>query len=215
MPRTIDVKTRVSAVKDYVTSGESLRVVSERHGISMETLRRFVGDKIRKSGKGRPVTKGSMGKPFPGLNKRSGKDTSKPNANRRWTKTDDELLRDAVFGNFTVEETMDLLGRTKAGITTRKHVLLENGFIDEKRFKTPEGITRTRRPQNQMELFPGAEAVSVPVSQEEPMSAPSVSVPSISVESPSLRELAGLVQEFGVSIDMTVTANGTVIKMHN
>lgn len=215
MPRTIDVKTRVSAVKDYVTSGESLRIVSERHGISTETLRRSVGDKIRKSSKVRPVTKGVVSKTSPVPNKRSDKDPSKPNANSRWSRTDDELLRDAVFGNFTVEETMELLGRTKAGITTRKHVLLENGFIDEKRFKTPEGITRTRRPQNQMELFPGAEAVSVPVTQEEPMSTPSISVPSISVESPSLRELAGLVQEFGVSIDMSVTSNGTVIKMYN
>jgi len=205
MPKTIDAKTRVNAVKDYVTSGDSLREVSERHGISPETLRRFLGNKVRRS-----VIPSNAKEDKP---QRTKKDVSRPNANRRWTIQEDELLRDAVFGNFTVEETMDLLGRTKAGVTTRKHVLLENGFLDEKRFKVPEGITRNRRKNI---VLPGqTETVNETVSQEEPTSTSSVSVPSITVESPSLRELAGLVQEFGVSIDMTVSSAGTVIRMHN
>lgn len=209
MPKTIDAKTRVNAVKDYVTSGDSLREVSERHGISAETLRRFLGNKVRRS-----VIPSNVVASKP---QRTKKDVSRPNANRRWTIQEDELLRDAVFGNFTVEETMDLLGRTKAGVTTRKHVLLENGFLNEKRFKVPEGITRNRR--KNIVLFPQTETkpetTQETVSQEEPTSTSSVSVPSITVESPSLRELAGLVQEFGVSIDMTVSSAGTVIRMHN
>jgi transposase-like protein len=219
MPRTIDAKTRVSAVKDYVTSGDPLRVVSERHGISSETLRRFLGDKVRKALKGRPVTKskGVMSIPFPSVRKRSGKDATRPNANRRWSHSEDELLRDAVLGNFTVEETVDLLGRTGAAITTRKHILLENGFINEKRFKTPEGITRTRRTQEEIErdLQNSFSADSVAVSPEETMSSPVTAIPSLTVEGPTLRELAEIVKDFGVNINMTVTQGGTVIKIHN
>jgi transposase-like protein len=189
MPRTIDIKTRVSAVKDYVTSGEPLRVVAERHGISSETLRRFLGDKVRKGKKGRPVAvaKGVISIPFPAsasVKKRSKKDPNLPNANRRWTRSEDELLRDAVLGNFTVEETVELLGRTGAAVTTRKHILLDNGFINEKRFKTPEGITRTRRTQEEIErdLQNSFSAASVAVAPEETMSSPESAIPSLSVE---------------------------------
>ncbi len=222
MPRTIDVKTRVSAVKDYVTSGEPLRVVAERHGISSETLRRFLGDKVRKGKKGRPVAvaKGVISIPFPAsasVKKRSKKDPNRPNANRRWTRAEDELLRDAVLGNFTVEETVELLGRTGAAVTTRKHILLDNGFINEKRFKTPEGITRTRRTQEEIErdLQNSFSAASVAVAPEETMSSPESAIPSLSVEGPTLRELAEIVKDFGVNINMTVTQGGTVIKIHN
>lgn len=214
MPRTIDAKTRVSAVKDYVTSGDPLRVVSERHGISSETLRRFLGDKVRKALKGRPVTKskGVMSIPFPTVRKRSGKDATRPNANRRWSRAEDELLRDAVLGNFTVEETVDLLGRTGAAITTRKHILLENGFINEKRFKTPEGITRPRRTQEEIEKDLQNSFVAAP---EEKTTSPETAIPSLTVEGPTLRELAEIVKDFGVNINMTVTTGGTVIKIHN
>jgi transposase-like protein len=216
MPRTINAKTRVSAVKDYVTSGDPLRVVSERHGISSETLRRFLGNKIRKNKRGRPVTKGVtkgvMSIPFPTVRKRSGKDETRPNANRRWSSAEDELLRDAVLGNFTVEETVDLLGRTGAAVTTRKHILLENGFINEKRFKTPEGITRPRRTHEEIEEdLPNL----IKVAPVEKMISPDHMIPSLGVEGPTLRELAEIVKDFGVNIHMTVTTGGTVIKIHN
>ncbi len=193
-------------------------MVSERHGISSETLRRFLGDKVRKALKGRPVTKskGVMSIPFPSVRKRSGKDATRPNANRRWSRAEDELLRDAVLGNFTVEETVDLLGRTGAAITTRKHILLENGFIDEKRFKTPEGITRTRRTQEEIEKDLQNSFVAPPVAApEEKTTSSEPVIPSLTVEGPTLRELAEIVKDFGVNINMTVTQGGTVIKIHN
>lgn len=193
-------------------------MVSERHGISSETLRRFLGDKVRKALKGRPVTKskGVMSIPFPTVRKRSGKDATRPNANRRWSRAEDELLRDAVLGNFTVEETVDLLGRTGAAITTRKHILLENGFINEKRFKTPEGITRPRRTQEEIEKDLQNSFVAAPVAAlEEKTTSSEPVIPSLTVEGPTLRELAEIVKDFGVNINMTVTTGGTVIKIHN
>jgi transposase-like protein len=131
----INSKTRVSAVKDYVTSGDPLRVVSERHGISSETLRRFLGNKIRKNKRGRPVTKGVtkgvMSIPFPTVRKRSGKDETRPNANRRWSSAEDELLRDAVLGNFTVEEIVDTNKTAKSQFILGQHngkdVILRKG----------------------------------------------------------------------------------------
>ena len=48
MRRSISVKTRLSAVNDYVRYGKSLREVSQKHGVSVDTIRRWLGDSVRK-----------------------------------------------------------------------------------------------------------------------------------------------------------------------
>jgi transposase-like protein len=187
MPRKIDSKTKVLAVKDYLTSGGTLREVSGRHGISTETLRRFLDGKVRKRGSSVAVhVKKSR--------------IVCPNASRRWKISEDEILRDAILGNFTVAETMDLLGRSRSSITSRKHILLTNGFIDEKRFKRGLGDA------NEIE-FSG-----IPASVAE-------SAPEVEMKSPSLdldiKRMAELVKEFGVSVHMTVTPDRTEIKIQS
>jgi transposase-like protein len=207
MPRKISAKERVSAVKDYVTSGESLRVVSERHGMSVETLRRFAEGKIRKKGR-RPNTNGVLTLPFAKERKERDPNKATPNANRRWSRSEDELLRDAVYSKFTVKETTDLLGRSKQSVYCRKSQLMDEGFIQDTRFNMPTGIKRTRR------SLPVA-----PVRAETPVIVDTVITKPIPGNAPknevNLRELAALVRDFGVSVTMNVTTEGTNILMHN
>lgn len=207
MPRKISAKERVSAVKDYVTSGESLRVVSERHGMSVETLRRFAEGKVRKKGR-RLNTNGVLSLPFAKERKERDPNKATPNANRRWSRSEDELLRDAVYSKFTVKETTDLLGRSKQSVYCRKSQLMDEGFIEDTRFNMPTGIKRTRR------SLPTA-----PVRAEAPVIVDTVITKPIPGNAPKnevdLRELAALVRDFGVSVTMNVTPEGTNILMHN
>ncbi len=208
MPRKISAKERVSAVKDYVTSGESLRVVSERHGMSVETLRRFAEGKVRKKGRRSQKTNGVLTLPFSKERKERDPNKATPNANRRWSRSEDELLRDAVYSKFTVKETTDLLGRSKQSVYCRKSQLMDEGFIQDTRFTLPTGIKRTRR------SLPTA-----PVREEAPVIVDTVITKPIPGNAPKnevdLRELASLVRDFGVSITMNVTSEGTNILMHN
>jgi transposase-like protein len=205
MPRKISAKERVSAVKDYMTSGESLRVVSARHGMSVETLRRFADGKVRKKGRRPQKPNGVLSLPFAKERKEREANKMTPNANRRWTRSEDELLRDAVYSKFTVKETTDLLGRSKQSVYCRKSQLMEEGFIEDTRFNMPTGIKRTRR--------------SLPVAPEVPVIVDTVITKPIPGNAPknevNLRELAALVRDFGVSVTMNVTTEGTNILMHN
>ena len=211
MAKKISVKERVSAVKDYMTSGESLRAVSARHGMSVETLRRFAEGKVRKKGRSSKKPNGVLTLPFEKERKKREAIKKSPNANRRWTLSEDELLRDAVYGKFTVNETTDLLGRSPQAVYCRKSQLMDDGFIQDVRFTLPTGIKRNRR------SFPIA-----PVKEEAPIVDIIKEVKEEVKETTSsikgevnLRELAGLVKEFGVSITMNVTADSTNILMHN
>ena len=183
-------------------------MVSARHGMSGETLRRFAEGKVRKKGRRVQNPTGVLTLPF--VKDRKGREPNKatPNANRRWSRSEDELLRDAVYSKFTVEETTDLLGRSKQSIYCRKSQLMDDGFIEGARFTLPTGIKRTRR------ILPVA-----PVREEAPVIVDTVitkpipgNVPKSEVD---LRELAALVRDFGVSITMNVTTEGTNILMHN
>jgi len=216
MPRTISAKVRVTAVKDYVTSGDRLSVVAERHGMSTETLRRFVGDKVRRKGvSSKRVMKpaGALQLPFKKERKERVGNTPSPNANRRWTKEEDGLLRDAVYSKFTVSETVDLLGRSDSAIYCRKSQLVSEGFIDETRFTLPTGIKRTRHAVAPVSESPIV-AIIDEVIEEVKQLIDQESVAPVKGEV-NLRELAGLVKEFGVSITMNVTAEGTEVKMYN
>ena len=199
MARKISAKERVSAVKDYVTSGESLRVVSARHGMSTETLRRFAGSKIKKRGRKTAKPVGTLSIPFEKVK------SALENSNLRWKRSEDELLRDAVMGKFTVDEAVELLGRTRASVMCRKHHLIKNGFIDLTRFKVPTGPDRARHSKTEV-----AEVVHVATRIE-----PKKEAKEAKGDFNNLRELASIVRELGVNVTMVITEEGTEIKMSN
>jgi len=192
MRKTIKSSVRRAAVQDYHKSGEGFKVVASRHGISHETLRRFVREAMETQ---TPVM----------IARKKVKNPLLPRANRRWNKTEDGILSEAVTSNMTVGEVVDLLGRTPAAIMCRKHYLIENGSIKGIRFKNSE---RTWELQDRV----GEEA------EEQTLPAPE---PVVTVthketgETPQLRELAQLVRDFGVHITMVVSPEGMEIKMHN
>lgn len=197
MRKTIKPSLRRAAVRDYQKSGEGYKVVSARHGMSHETLRRFVREDMEAE---TPVM----------IARKKVKNPLLPRANRRWNKTEDGMLSEAVASNMTVGEVVELLGRTPAAIMCRKHYLIEKGDIQGVRFKNSE---RTWGLQDRV----GEEQdVNVLQSEGEIIPAPIVSVTHKEVgETPQLRELAELVRDFGVHITMVVTPEGMEIKMHN
>ena len=236
----INSKTRVSAVKDYMTSNDSLRNVAGRHGMSAETLRRFVmehKEKIANKAKTvKPVTPVMKKNP---PKKVFAKKTSSvatpvatpvaasvvrkvrtyspneltPNANKRWKADEDDMLRDAVLDNFTVKETCNLLGRTAPSIFARKCYLIEIGYIGEKRFTLEKGIKRTRNKMAEPEIvnvvsdtIPPVDVVEAPVE---------VVNPTVSMDATNIRDLAMVVRDYGVKVTLTVTSEGTEVKLHN
>jgi transposase-like protein len=201
----IEMKTRLEAIHDYLRSGDSLRIVGERHGMSSETLRRFLGDAVRpkdKNGKAK-----FTGKTRPSVVAKQ--NIGILNQNKRWGKIEDETLIDAVRGGMTVEETSELLGRTPAAVYTRKHNLVRKGALGE-RFVIPEGIKRTRRPV-MPELFDEAPVVEAPV--VEPTPTPMGEVTEVNLKEISLERLAGIVRKYSVNLTMNISGGVTTIQM--
>jgi transposase-like protein len=206
----IEMKTRLEAIHDYLRSGDSLRIVGERHGMSSETLRRFLGDAVRpkdKNGKAK-----FTGKTRPSVVAKQ--NIGILNQNKRWGKIEDETLIDAVRGGMTVEETSELLGRTPAAVYTRKHNLVRKGALGE-RFVIPEGIKRTRRPV-MPELFDEAPVVEAPVVETpvvEPTPTPMGEVTEVNLKEISLERLAGIVRKYSVNLTMNISGGVTTIQM--
>jgi hypothetical protein len=215
MARIITNAVKAAAIKEYVHNNKNLREVSEMYGINSETLRRILGNKVRPRGT-RYLADGSVKTPGT-INGRKVRSSSislaTPNSNRRWTLTEDEMLRDAVLSKMTVKETVELLGRTAPGIYCRKCQLIDEGFIKdpETRFTLGKGITRVRKPMAHVLEAPEViedvvETVSAPVAAH-------VSAPASVNNSIELIQLAQIVKDYGVNITVNVTANGTEVKM--
>ena len=121
MPAQIKRAVKSAAIKDYLQNNKTLREVADSHGINMETLRKALGSRVRPRGT-RYLADGSV--KSPGIKNGRKIRTSKaseltPRSNKRWTSTEDELLRDAVVTGMTVNETVELLGRTAVSIYCR------------------------------------------------------------------------------------------------
>lgn len=208
MKRSISVKTRLSAVNEYVRSGKSLREVSRKHGISPETLRRWLGDSVRKARKGKGISKSSSDQYTSKPSVLAKRNLGFPNQQKRWSKLEDESLIEAVHSGMTVEETSSLLGRTPAAIYNRKHILVTNGKLEE-RFVVPKGIKRTRKPQEHVmesqtevhEIQPSPEVAEVP------------EVDMDDIVNLSLGRLASVVSKFGVSLSINISEGVTSVKM--
>jgi transposase-like protein len=221
MPTAIKRAVKSAAIKDYLQNNKSLRQVANDHGINMESLRKFLGSRVRPRGT-RYLADGTVKTPGVknGRKIRTSKASSEtPRSNKRWTTTEDEMLRDAVLSGMTVKETVDLLGRTAVSIYCRKCNLLDTGFIPDPttRFTLPEGIKRTRK----VEVDNSTGEVTIEkiietdkgVDEEERVQA--APVQTTTINSIELEELAKLVKSYGVNITVSVTSSGTEVKMHS
>lgn len=217
MGKQIPKNVKVAAMKAYVADGKTLRQAADAHGITPESLRRWLGDKVRKKGThartksvtapSSPVSRASMIARKPRTSKAS---EVNARSNKRWTLTEDELLRDAVLSKMTVKETVELLGRTSVAIYCRKNYLTDNGFINEtSKFVMPTGIKRVRK---QMENpFDTAEVEAiVEIPADEPSHDDNGSYQNI-----ELSDLAKVVRDYGVNITVSMTSRGMEVKMTN
>lgn len=199
MSKKIPIKTRISAVNDYVRSGKSLKEVASVHGISGETLRKWLGDYVRPVGKSEKVSSGSSH-----VNKKE----NLRNSNRRWRKIEEEGLLEAVHSGMSVKETSELLERTEASIQTRKSVLASRGLI-EKRFISPKGIKRTtnhREPLVEPTVIQNTTEHETPIKE-----VPEVDLDAIT--NLSLERLASVVSRFGVSLSINISEGLTSVQM--
>ena len=216
MPAQIKRAVKSAAIKDYLKNNKTLREVAETHGINMETLRKALGSRVRPRGT-RYLPDGSV--KSPGIKNGRKIRTSKaseltPRSNKRWTATEDELLRDAVVTGMTVNETVELLGRTAVSIYCRKCYLLDNGYIPnpETRFALAKGIKRPRKVENTtIERI-----VEIEEARDEEEKVPSAPMTqTATINSIELEDLAKLVKSYGVNITVSVTSSGTEVKMHS
>lgn len=218
MARIITKAVKAAAIKEYVHNNKTLREVANTHGINSETLRKILGKKVRPRGT-RYLADGSVKTPstINGRKVRTLKVSSAtPNSNRRWTQTEDEMLRDAVVSKMTVKETVELLGRSAPSIYCRKCQLLDEGFFNdpETRFVLPTGITRVRRPMGHVLSAPVViEDFVREVKEEQASVATPVTAPASVNNSIELIQLAQIVKEYGVNITVCVTSTGTEVKM--
>ncbi len=213
-------------MRAYVADGKTLREVAVEFGINAESLRRWLGNKVRPRGR-HLVGKTSNN---PAMRKTEVvemiQETRKPRvskfspthnrANYRWTDTENEILRDAVLSKMTITETVELLGRTRAAIMCQKSKLIEDGFISEnERFIPPTGIKRVRKPMVTVMSTPEVVAEAPqPVVVEKPIEV-KVAEPVKPTSNIDLADLAKLVKEFGVNVTLNVTAEGMEVKMTN
>lgn len=201
--KAISKETKRNAVRDYNTQGMTLRQVAERYGISPETIRSFKGYKARPKGKRLKNTVNQTS--LFGVSQVSKasdpiKAVNSPNINRRWSKTEDSLLIDAVMDKLTAAETANVLGRTVHSVVNRKHLLTSRGLIKETRFPVPPGVKRPKRNENVVKI--DAEVVNTPSR-------------IIGINQIELSDLAVMVKSYGVSVTVMVTEKGTEVKLHN
>ena len=226
MGKKIPKNVKAASMRAYVADGKTLREAAVEFGVNAESLRRWLGNKVRPRGR-HLVGKTSNN---PAMRKTEVvemiQETRKPRvtkfspthnrANYRWNETENEILRDAVLSKMTITETVELLGRTRAAIMCQKSKLIENGFISEnERFIPPTGIKRVRKPMVTVMSTPEVVAEAPqPVVVEKPIEV-KVAEPVKPTSNIDLADLAKLVKEFGVNVTLNVTAEGMEVKMTN
>jgi len=206
MARKISKRLKAEAVREYRNSHVSLREVAEKYGVTAESVRRWAGFKTRPRGTKYTKSNPAQMSAFPGIVakrfRKSPKETGFPNANKRWTLTEDELLKDAVMNNYTVEQTAEIMGRSEPSIWSRKCILIDRGFIDEnKRFPIPEGVTRNR---------PKGIITRKRKEETEEVSESAV----VNIGKIELSDLAMLVKKYDVGVTLTISQKGTEVKVH-
>jgi len=206
MPKKIKAKKRLEAIHDYIKSGESLKSVSLRHGMSSETLRRFLKER---SNPGKETKVNLVIKNSPPLKDNRRVQKNLENNNKRWKKIEDETLIDAVIGGMSVQETSELLGRTSFSIYTRKHRLISMNKLNE-RFVFPKGVKRVHKKvkNESIQETPETNPVNVEPTINE---VPKIEVDNIS--NISLEILAGLIGKYGIEISLNISKEATLVQM--
>ena len=207
-------------MRSYVADGKTLREVAKEFNITAESLRRWLGDKVRPRGshlKGRKSNNPLVAKAEVTRKPRMSKLSPVYNrANHRWTETENEILRDAVLSKMTIKETTELLGRTSASIMCQKSKLVDDGFISKSnKFVMPNGIKRVRKPMPTVMGTPELVADVLMVASENKVDEPKVIERVKPTTNIDLADLAKLVKEFGVNVTLNVTSEGMEVKMTN
>lgn len=196
--RTVNQKKLASAIAHYEGSKKpNIVISSQKFGIGYETLRRHLkGQGISTAKRVRVSTQNKTDY------KR--KNPNPINASKRWSANEDEMLKQAVESKMSVRDTCDLLGRSVAAVYARKCILLGNGYIeDETRFQVEKGILRPRKnfpTDEEIESTIGEIEVEFDLPGYEQESAPSAP----STLEFSMTDLASLVNQFGVSVTVTM-----------
>lgn len=226
MGKKIPKNVKAASMRAYVADGKTLREVAVEFGINAESLRRWLGNKVRPRGR-HLVGKTSNN---PAMRKTEVvemvQETRKPRvskfspthnrANYRWTDTENEILRDAVLSKMTITETVELLGRTRAAIMCQKSKLVDDGFISEtSKFVMPNGIKRVRKPMENVMSTPELVADVLMVASENKTEETKVIEHVKPTTNIDLADLAKLVKEFGVNVTLNVTSEGMEVKMTN
>jgi hypothetical protein len=224
MGKAIPKNVKVAAMRAYVADKKTLREVSLEFGVNSESLRRWLGDKVRPRGKhlkGRPSNNPSIRKSesVPVVERKPRVSKLSPTysrANHRWTTEEDEILRDAVLSGMTVKETTELLGRTPVSIYCRKCQLIDEGFIsDTTKFVLPSGIKRVRKPLKNVMSTPEVVADVLMMASDAKETDTKVIESIKPTSNIDLADLAKLVKEFGVNVTLNVTSEGMEVKMTN
>jgi hypothetical protein len=201
--KTVSKKSLESAMAHYSKSKKpNLMVSSQKFGIGYETLRRHL------KAQGVP-TNVRVRVATPSKSEYKRKNPNPLNASKRWSASEDEMLKQAVESKMSVRDTCDLLGRSVAAVYARKCILLGNGFINDVRFEVEKGILRPRKVNPEPEDFVVEELVDViPVESnvEVPVSTPG----NVSLDF-SINDLVSLVSEFGVSVTVTMKEGVTEV----
>ena len=122
MGKKIPKNVKAASMRAYVADGKTLREVAAEFGINSESLRRWLGNKVRPRGRhlvGKTSNNPAMRKTevVEMIQENRKSRVSKisdfhSRANYRWNETENEILRDAVLSKMTISETVELLGRT-------------------------------------------------------------------------------------------------------
>ena len=218
MGKQIPRNVKVAAMRAYVADGKTLREVSKEFNVNSESLRRWLGDKVRPRGlhlKGKKSNNPLIAKAEVTRKSRVSKLSSTYNrANHRWTETENEILRDAVLSKMTIKETTELLGRTSASIMCQKSKLVDDGYISKSnKFVMPNGIKRVRKPMETVMSTPEVVADVLMIASDTKESETKVVERVKPTTNIDLADLAKLVKEFGVNVTVSMTAKGMEVKM--
>ena len=205
--RTLSKKKLDSAIAHYEKSKKpNVMVSSQKFGIGYETLRRHLkAQGISTAKRARVVV--------PSKSEYKRKNPNPVNASKRWSLGEDEMLKQAVESKMSVRDTCDLLGRSVAAVYARKCILLGNGFIeDETRFQVEKGILRPRK------NFPTDSEIEATIEQIEvniedvytPTTTPTQEATPVTLDF-SISDLASLVNQFGVSVTVTMKEGVTEV----
>lgn len=227
----ITKKAKKEAMQEYLDNPEmTIGVAAKNHGMSLETLRKFLGTKVRHKRGKKKILVAEEVTLFKKVTGRKPKQiVIAPNAHQRWPGVDDEVLKAGIDNNKTAKAMAKELGRSRRAILCRKHILIAQGFIkDPRRFKVSPFKKRTSKSDaDQLALaFPKEQKmkrgpykktivpieVSVHPKVKEVKKVQKVTKSDgTQIQAIKLEDLAAIVNKHGVSVRILTNSEGTEI----